>query len=278
MVWLHVLLCLCFALSAQAHESIALKSRPGAGLFSSFNDVVSALEAYDKGKIIGLEIAFGREGIYYEESYGPNWWCYFCEPIVLGVKTNVREGCHGQVGSLSASDFRERPQEAHRLIQKYIRFQPHVLDKKNRFCQAHFAGSRVIGVHYRGTDWIWENNFPRVPYEVFAHHVRLAAASLGDSACKIFVATDEQPFLEFMREAFPGRICCQEEAYRSRTDRSVHKDPSYDHARQGEEAVLDCLLLAETNAFIGTHSNLSQWVTFLNPRIPAVDLSGKTRF
>ena len=63
----------------------------------------------------------------------------------------------------------------------------------------------MIGLHYRGTDKASEA--PKVPYEQVQMEVRQITDTLPeDFPYKIFVATDEQAFLDFMIQHFPGKI------------------------------------------------------------------------
>lgn len=55
------------------------------GMFATFNYVAGALYEYDEGKIEGLHVDFANRGVYYDPSFGNNWWEYFCAPIRLGA-------------------------------------------------------------------------------------------------------------------------------------------------------------------------------------------------
>jgi len=251
-------------------------SRIGAGLFSSFADVLAAVNAYDKGLIDGLEVAFGSEGVYYEEGRGSNWWEYYCEPIRLGAKKDRCSVCiYDCIPNVPLREFYSGRHEPFHLIQKYIRIKQEILDEVESFYKEAFEGKFVIGVHYRGTDWIWENQYTRIPYETFAETVNRKIEGRGDY--RIFVATDEQQFLDFMEARYPGRILCQKNAHRTYTQYPLHKDSSYSRSLQGREALIDCLLLSKTDRFVGSSSNLSQWVGLFNPDLDTTDLSIRRR-
>jgi hypothetical protein len=121
-----------------------------------------------------------------------------------------------------------------------------------------------LGVHYRGTDKFSEA--PRVPYEEVMAAVRDAAHLALPRRWKLFVATDEQPFLEYARHAFPDRLICQE-AIRSTDGQGLHFQLAGDY-RNGEGAVSDCLLLSRCNYLIRTESELSLCSTLFNPHLP----------
>jgi len=259
------------------NPSVLLRGRDGAGLFSTFTDVAAALQAYEKGSLRGLEVDFAESGIYYEPSYGPNWWNYYCEPISLGDVDDPLSCEIGDIEHLAPKKWKSK-HVLHSLIQKYIHFRSEIVDQVEEIVSHSFSNTKVIGVHYRGTDWLWENDFRRVSYSIFAKRVKQAAKTLRTRNYKVFVATDETHFVEYMKKAFPGKVIVQEGIYRSVSDKPPHKDDDNDAAKQGEEAIIDCLLLSRCNFLIGTCSNLSQWATFFNPNIPFRDLSARPSF
>ena len=88
---------------------------------------------------------------------------------------------------------------------------------------------------------------------------------------RIFVATDEHDFLKFIKEAFPGKVISIE------MDRSIDGSPIHMNARdpflQGEQALIDALLLSKTQVLIRTQSNLSLWSSYFNPTLPVITLN-----
>ncbi len=247
-----------------------LKAREGAGLFSMMTDVVAILNAYEKGAITGVEIDFGAEGLYYEPSEGPNWWLYFCEPLKKGTPRRVVRGCYGQIPGVPPYQFFTTREEVHSLIEKHIRFKPDICVSVETFCKAHFTKSYTVGVHYRGTDWCPDNKYPQISYAAFGDEVERLAQ--GHPSFQIFVATDEQPFLDYMQSRFGEQVTFQEGAYRSQGRVALHTDPHNNQCKQAREAIIDCLLLSRTDAFVGTRSNLSRWASFFNPSIPYICL------
>jgi hypothetical protein len=258
---------------------VVLQAREGAGMFSMFSDVLGLLNAYEQGKVNGLEIDFGKGGVYFSEHSGDNWWMYYCEPIQLGSKKHTLKGTFGDVPNLPEREFWGTRKQAYQIIQKYIRFKPYILEKVERFSGKYFDRNVVIGVHYRGTDWFTENAFTFLDYSVFAKEVQKTIQALGNPThFQIFIATDEKGFIEYMGKMFPNHICYLQDNYRSSDKIPLHKDSRYNPAKQGEEAILDCLLLSKSDYFIGTCSNLSQWALMLNPEMHGKDLTNKIRW
>jgi len=62
-------------------------------------------------------------------------------------------------------------------------------------------------------------------------------------------------------------------AYRSTDGYPLHINSFLDHYKCGEDALIDCILLSKGNFLIKTNSNLSQWATFFNPKVPFKELN-----
>jgi hypothetical protein len=154
---------------------------------------------------------------------------------------------------------------------------PHIEEKVNQIVEDSFGYSSIIGVHYRGTDkW---TEAPIAPYDNVAAHVDEIIAQLqeiGHSDIKIFIATDEQNFLDYMRVRYPSKVVCYEESERSIDGVCVHLSGTGGTPYQkGEDALIDCLLLAKTDILLKTSSNLSLCATYFNPDIPVIHMTSR---
>lgn len=259
-----LLLCTVFSFSNLfSKEALTLVSRD-AGFFSIFMDVTSILNSYDQGYIRGLNINFGKTGVYYDPNYGDNWWEYYFEPIVLGdMSEPVRYTGWGNEYQLELSN----PWAHHNVIKKYIQLKPHVQEKLDAFVEENFSGYYVIGVHYRGTDKITEN--PRVSYEKMISAINDEVVKLlgKNKKWKIFLATDEHQFMLLVKSKYRNKVCCLD-AFRAMDEHSpVHTDANRSPYRCGEEALLDCILLSKTNVLLRTESNLSACTRYFNPSL-----------
>lgn len=245
------------------------------GMFSIYMNTIAGISNYERGNILGFEVDLGTKGLYYEPSLGPNWWNYYCEPLCLGIFSieNARKMdslTRGLPITIWHVEFEFSREEVNRIIQTYIRYKPHIKQKVYDYVSKNFDGYFVIGVHYRGTDKVKEA--PILPYETVIESVQNVFNKYSNRKVKIFVATDESEFLDTMKEAFPGYVYCLEEAIRSQNGSAVHynNDSPY---QQGEEALLDSLILSNTNLLIRTSSNLSLWSTYVNPSLKVIELT-----
>lgn len=262
-------------LSAKPPQYLYVTECYNIGMFAEFAFIAALLYEYDTHpeQYAGIEVDFHSTGLYYDSEHGPNWWNYFCEPICLGDRAK------GVIREFTQKGFRTDFPRAYfvmdglgrektfDIIQKYIKIRQPILDQVDRFVLDNFTSDRIIAVHYRGTDK--KNESPRVPYASLYEQVigYISENSLTDY--KIFVASDEQAFVEFMEEEFPGAVITHE-MERSDGSHPLHLSKLKHQYSCGETAIIDCLILSRADVLIRTSSNLSQWSTFFNPTLPEI--------
>jgi hypothetical protein len=241
----------------------------GSGLFSEFRVVLGALAHYERWRHVyaGLRVDYAADGLFYEPAHGPNWWQYYFEPVDLGPGGG---GVEARVGPLQHQSFAEAGERLARenaaeLVRRHIRPRPHVARAVDAYAAGQFAGAYVVGIHYRGTNKFEEA--PRVPYDAVRAAAAEALERAGSATRRIFLATDEQPFLDYMRAQFPDTLLYRE-MFRSADGRPIDEVNEDGNYRKGEDAVIDCLLLARCRALIRTASNLSVCATLFNPALP----------
>lgn len=242
-----------------AAPSLILPAPGRAGMFVAFNYVLAGLYKYDRGEIGALRVDFGNDGVYYDPLVGPNWWNYFFEPIELGEidMNNLIHYTGQQINDLPIFALKTLSRkDANALIHKYIKIKPQINRKIAEFYRNEFKGNHVIGVHYRGTDKYVE--IPRTAYfrvfEVVDKAVKEAVAKR--KKFKIFVATDEQGFIDYMKQKFGPAAIIYIDAIRS-VDRTPVHFRDTDQYKVGEEAIIDCLLLSKSDVLVRTPSSLS---------------------
>lgn len=240
-------------------------------MFSIFDDVLDMLKRYERGHYKGVEIDFKQTGAYYDPDYGNNWWSYYCEPISLGQKVDPHIILGGNPYYIRWSKGEKYRNQAFRLIQKYMRIKPHILEKIDALTKD-FNNHCVLTVHYRGTDKIAEA--PRIEYEVFLQAIQQAIKTFGQQSYRMYVATDEQAFLDYIIAHFGQHVLYNKDAFRSDNNtQAVHLNPFYNRYKCGEDALIDALVLSRGNYLIKSCSNLSRWSTFFNPKLPFIQLS-----
>lgn len=247
------------------------------GLFSEVAAVIGcAAEVESHPRLYaGMRVDFERHGLYYDAAAGPNWWEYYFEPLTIGnpdgaVRRPASDWEHdGFAGLVELAMPRAA---AAQLVRRHARVKATIMARVDRSWTAHADGAYMIGVHYRGTDK-WEGA-PVVPLEAVAQAVIDASATASADRWNLFVATDEVACLDFMQQRFPGRVAALD-IERSSDGRPLHKAPG-DGSRKGEDAIMDCLLLARCAHLVRTDSDLGLFSTFFNPDLPATMLGKRT--
>ena len=219
---------------------------------------------------------------YYQQEYGENTWDYFFEPVAGLTYADVEARLEQPDGTFPKQNFSElsldqlwhmhendpesifpyphgifcdkaefdnewyskQRRKAHELIEKYVHVKPHIIAKVDNFYQSNFAGNLVIGVHIRGTDKGSARSAPRLMRIVkpasYFKYIDEYTEKNGD--CKIFVATDQEQFLDEMRQRYGDRILSYE-AMRTRSTVSAFQVQEGNNYMKGEEVLIDCLLL-----------------------------------
>lgn len=268
-----ILLLACIRAYTGEFQILTMEYFTHTGMFTIAQQVLGHLYLYEQGanpSLTGFSVDFDRFGLYYDPERGPNWWSYYFEPIHVGA----REGSPFRYPSLH--EYEQvvnimRPgiprAQAGALIRKYIHVKRPILDQVDQFADRYFQNIFTIGVHYRGTDK--EIEASRAPYEVVLKYIMDQIPQGRDY--RIFVATDEAPFLAWIQEKFPQRVIATE-AHRSDDSRPVHLSDCHNPYKIGEEALIDALLLSRCNILIRTASNLSRWSTYFNPELPVIQI------
>jgi hypothetical protein len=257
-------------------EFLVLPCMTGAdtsGLFTEFLAVVGALAQHERWSSIyaGLAVDYADQGLYYDAAHGDNWWQYYFEPIDVGRRAGARVVTIDphQHDLLTYQAAAMRRHDAHAVIARHIHLRPALEQAVQQYVDRNFGGVRTIGVHYRGTDKSEEA--PRVPYDVVAQAVADAGAGHGH-AWRVYLATDEEACVDYMRERFGDRLLYRA-IFRSRDGRPIDVVNSDRNFTKGADAVWDCVLLSRASCLIRTASNLGLCAAFFNPSIPEVLLN-----
>jgi hypothetical protein len=172
--------------------------------------------------------------------------------------------------------------EAKLIIDSSIRPRAYLLQKADDFFARHMAGHHLIGVHARGTDATSKQELRtfRQGSLVLSRYVAEIGRLLEvQPRAKIFVASDDQSSLDYLVKAFGHRVIAYESvrhhggeaagqgptgwimpAYIAR-DRDVA-------ARNGEDAVIEYLLLSRCHYLVHNGSSLARTVLLNAPRLP----------
>lgn len=236
------------------------------GLFSEAASILGLLEDFERrpARYAGIQVEFDA-GLYLDPGAGRNWWEYYFEPVRAGAADGPRRKVSHYFHDFCAhrierSFARDRAAE---LVQRYVIPRPTIRAIVDRFVSANWR-RQVIGVHYRGTDKFVDAR--RVAYDEVERAIRERIHAPAPEL-RFYVATDEDAFVAFMRERFPGQVLVRE-MFRSSDGRPIDIVNDDSPHQRGLDAVVDCLLLSRTHSLVRTASNLGLFATFFNPRVP----------
>jgi hypothetical protein len=172
--------------------------------------------------------------------------------------------------------------EAKLVVDSFIRPRAYLLQKVHSFFARHMAGHHLIGVHARGTDATSKQEvrpfrqgslvLPRYVDEI----ERLLAVQ---PRAKIFVATDDQSSLDHLVRVFGPRVIAYE-SVRHHGGAAAGQGPTgwimpayiaQDRdvaAKNGEDAVIEYLLLSRCHHLVHNGSSLARTVLLNAPRLP----------
>jgi hypothetical protein len=172
--------------------------------------------------------------------------------------------------------------EAKAVLDRFVRPRAYLLHKVNDFFERYMAGHHVVGVHARGTDATSERElreFRRGSLVLSRYCEELERLLQLQPNAKILVASDEQSSVRHLEAAFPGRVIAYD-SVRHESGEAAGQGPtgwimpayiSGDRAvaaRNGEDAVVEYLLLSRCDHLVHNGSSLARTVLLNAPELP----------
>jgi hypothetical protein len=171
------------------------------------------------------------------------------------------------------------------IIRTHVRPRAYITERVDCFFDEHLAGRFVIGVHIRGTDALVDPRRKlkesRINFKRYFATIEQLLRQQPD-AC-IFVASDTQLSVDRMRERFGNRVvACDSIRHESgelagmgptgRIMPAYLTGDSDRAARNGEEAVIEYLLLSRCNFLVHNGSSIPHTVLLTAPGMPASNM------
>jgi hypothetical protein len=172
--------------------------------------------------------------------------------------------------------------EAKAVIDTFIRPRPYILGKVEDFFIRHLAGHHVIGVHARGTDATSARElraFRQGSLVLARYVVEIERLLDAHPNAKVFVASDEQSSVSHLAGVFGDRVVSYH-TLRHVGGQAAGQGPtgwimpayiSADRdraARNGEDAIVEYLLLSRCDHLVHNGSSLARTVLLNAPRLP----------
>lgn len=146
------------------------------------------------------------------------------------------------------------------VYRKYISLNEVIENQIYKQINSKFNGEKVLGVHFRGTDFkVGYNNHPvAVQIEQTINAIKHVIKERNFT--KIFIATDEEAALESLKREFGSILIYYEDVYRGNSSKSIafsNADRENHHYRLGYEVIRDMLTLSYCDGLV---AGLSQVV------------------
>lgn len=273
--------------------------------------IVFALNGLRKAKAINAipVIDFNAQNTcyFYDESRGDSIWEYFFEPVspfnVAQINDWLKSGTIKQdtVARISADEFGylhhhdpdrlatfwaapppenktkwilEKRRLGREYIQKHITPKSHIIEKVERFCTTNFGVGKVIGLHIRGSDFAYARP---LALAVYCKELDKLISQLSDEKCAIFVATDQQQYLQELRSRYGNRIIASD-ATRSSSHIAPFKLSTLNGYQKGEEVLTDMLILSRCHHIIKGPAALGEMALWFTEHDEVTDLALQSEF
>jgi hypothetical protein len=177
------------------------------------------------------------------------------------------------------------------VIDGFIRPRPYIRRAVDDFWAAHLAGREVIGVHVRGTDATSASeprDFRQGSLVLDRYADAIGTLLEGRPDARVLVATDDQASLDFVSECFGDRVVAYDSIRHQGGEAAgqgptgwimpayIAADPDR-AARNGEDAVIEYLLLSRSDHLVHNGSSLARTVLLNAPRLAHTNTHGARR-
>jgi len=287
---------------------IRLGLRPtDAGLVACVVSALNQIQHCEKNNWLPVVNYDAKDGLFYDPKVGPNIWDYYFLPpagdyTFQDIQKRVQDprdplsndallelpakqichlyhndpnrlatwphGCDRDVSSNQLGKWWHQKREIGRhYVTKYIRINPHIIEQVDKFFAKNMQGYQVLGIHMRGTD------FEYAPAAAPGEYIKNIEEYLVKyPRAKLFVATDQEQYLEFLKERYPDRVLYND-CIRSSGELPPCKIRTNNPAKRGEEVLIDCLLLSRCNYLLKCAAALGEFAMYLNPHLRCTDVS-----
>jgi hypothetical protein len=288
--------------ASQEQLEINVRSRIGAGFFCCFMEVVENIIHFEKNNLMNVIPDWTHQFFPYKDKPSENGWSLFFEPSIINVmpyndklpiKKITHETGHGEI--FHTRLWAEYDQLlSHRLfvhekIKQYIKIKNHITEKVETFYNTYMQNHICIGVHVRYANaHIHEVPGGKHPdLNEYKAEIDVLIKLHPTTPIKIFLASDSNSVINHFKKIYPNSTLVYIDAFRSSEAQDpnlVYENPNYwtSHPTEfhqkkpgcfgGETTLLDGLLLSKCDYLIHTTSNVSTFVSLMNPYIKSIYL------
>jgi hypothetical protein len=249
---------------------------------------------------------------YYDSRYGENMWDYYFEPVSDYTYNDIKKKLDDPDDPLTKDDitklrindlaylhefnphgiypfpygfyrykknydekwYENQRDKARYFINKYIRIKKYILDEVNQFYNEKMKGYHLVGVHIRGTDkgsqGAPKNLLRIIEPDQYIKEIDKYSKKFQD--CKIYVATDQQQYLDYVKEIYGDRIIFYP-AIRSSSKVATFKLQDGNNYLKGKEILIESLLLSRCDFLMKCTSAVGEAAIWFNPDLKHIDMN-----
>lgn len=252
----------------------AQESGDGIGFFAELGMTLIKLYFADDRGLVPY-VHWGENYVYYEPegiAGEKNAFLHYFKPVSqvssIECASHVvfQEECHfkqvkGLYGAVSYEVSEDYVNAMARMMKKYIQYNDATRQYLEQQYDCLLGDKKVLGVHYRGTDFRKQYNNHPIPVEVEQELEKVRELLRKKEYELIFLATDENAIVETFRREFGDKIRVYEDTYRddgsgesiafSKSNRSNH------HYKLGLEVLRDQYTLTHCDGIVCGYSNIT---------------------
>ena len=246
----------------------------GVGFFAEFGVTLIELYFADERGFTPY-VRWGRDYLYYEPDGvdgEQNAFLYFFKPV-SEVK-DIAHACHmirteeshyvqvkAQFGAVSYDVSDEYVDAMARMVKKYIYYNERTKEYLQQEYSALLGDGKVLGVHFRGTDFRKGYNNHPIPVQIEQEIDKVQELLDSSGYDKIFLATDEKAAVEQFQSAFGDKVYLYEDTFFFfLTDESIafSEDKRVRHRYHlAREVVRDQYTLTHCDGLVCGYSNVT---------------------
>jgi hypothetical protein len=242
---------------------------PGSGFFSNLNYVLNHLKIAESLRVIPI-VDMENFPTLYNEKYADllppnirgitNSWEYYFKQVSPYTLDEVYEskfciitdGIWPNNMTMSASS----DPDLLRIYNKYIKLESQIDSYISKFYKEKFKDNKVLGIHFRGQEMktAGSHPLPPTPEQIIGRAHKLIRDHQFNV---IFVATEEQAYLDMLKSEFSDMIC-HTDYYRTYDRNAYAMYPRENHRYLlGKEVLQDMILLSRCDHMLCGGSNVS---------------------
>lgn len=250
-----------------------IQRSPGGGLFSNLLFVIHHLYIAEKFNFIPAVDMKNYPTIYNEKNSirkSFNSWDYYFEPL---SKYSLKEIYKSQNVIITTKEtnnikffdsYKNLLIDHRKVFLKYIKIKKFLINEKNFFFKTHFKNYKVLGVHFRGTDYktMERHPLPATKKQICQNIDLLIKKYKFD---KIFLVTEEKNYYEFLKQKY-SKILIFSKILTNKKQLFFEDNIKNIRFKIGKENIINMLLLAETNHILCIESNLSDAAIYFSKK------------